>query len=52
VWNPKGLLIGKIFLGTTSANMVFAGKGRLVLLAETKIYLATIAAEGINLAYP
>ncbi|KAJ7319071.1 D-lactonohydrolase-like protein [Mycena albidolilacea] len=45
VWNDEGTLIGKFFLGTTSANMVFAGKGRLVIMAETKIYLAEIAAS-------
>ena len=50
VWNPEGTLIGKIFLNTTSANLVFAGKGRLVILAETKIYLAKINAEGLDLA--
>ncbi|KAJ6598463.1 calcium-dependent phosphotriesterase, partial [Mycena vulgaris] len=45
VWNDEGTLIGKFFLGTTSANMVFAGKGRLVIMAETKIFLAQIAAS-------
>ncbi len=48
-WNSEGTLLGKFFLGTTSANMVFAGKGRLVILAETKIFLAKIAAEGFDL---
>ncbi|KAK7050474.1 SGL domain-containing protein [Favolaschia claudopus] len=43
VWNNEGTLIGKFFLGTTSANMAFAGKGRLVIMAETKIFLAEIA---------
>ncbi|KAI0916502.1 hypothetical protein AcW1_010085 [Taiwanofungus camphoratus] len=52
VWDPAGTLIGKIFLGTGSANMAFAGKGRLVILAETEIYLAQIAAEGVKLAWP
>ncbi|KAF5392812.1 hypothetical protein D9757_000942 [Collybiopsis confluens] len=51
VWNPSGRLIGKFFLGTTSANFVFAGKGRLVILAETEIYLAKIAAGGVSLMY-
>ncbi|KAJ7071976.1 D-lactonohydrolase-like protein [Mycena amicta] len=45
VWAPDGTLIGKFFLGTTSANLVFAGPGRLVILAETKIFLAKIAAS-------
>ncbi|KAF7315814.1 SGL domain-containing protein [Mycena indigotica] len=45
VWAPDGTLIGKFFIGTTSANMAFAGPGRLVILAETKIFLAKIAAK-------
>ncbi|KAF7377635.1 SGL domain-containing protein [Mycena sanguinolenta] len=44
VWNSDGLLIGKFFLGTVSANMAFAGPGRLVIMAETKIFVAEIAA--------
>ncbi|KAF9078453.1 D-lactonohydrolase-like protein [Rhodocollybia butyracea] len=51
VWNPSGKLIGKFFLGTTSANFAFAGKGRLVILAGTKIYLAQIAAGGMSLMH-
>ena len=50
VWNAQGTLLGKFFLGTTSANMVFAGTGRLVIMAETAIYLAEIAAQGPDLA--
>ncbi|THH16198.1 hypothetical protein EW146_g4402 [Bondarzewia mesenterica] len=50
VWNAEGTLLGKVFLGTTSANMVFAGKGKLVIMAETAIYLAQITAEGMDLA--
>ncbi|KAH8110004.1 D-lactonohydrolase-like protein [Phellopilus nigrolimitatus] len=49
VWNPSGELIGKIFLGTTSSNMVFAGNGRIVVLAETAVYLAEIAAKALDL---
>lgn len=51
VWNPEGALLGKIFLNTTSANLIFAGKGKLVILAETKIYLAKISenTEGLPL---
>ncbi len=52
VFNSQGALIGKFFLGTTSSNMVFAGKGRLVILAETKIFYAEIAAEGAKLDIP
>ncbi|EMD32372.1 hypothetical protein CERSUDRAFT_108815 [Gelatoporia subvermispora B] len=52
VWSPDGTLIGKFFLGKVSANMTFAGKGRLVILAESEVYLAQIAAEGFDLSFP
>ncbi|TCD59896.1 hypothetical protein EIP91_011211 [Steccherinum ochraceum] len=51
VWDSDGTLLGKFFIGTTSANMVFAGQGRLVILGETAVYLAEIAASGFNLAH-
>ncbi len=47
-----GTILGKFFLGSTSANMAFAGDGRLIILAETKIFLAHIAAKGISLGGP
>ncbi|KAG5730841.1 Gluconolactonase [Termitomyces sp. T112] len=47
VWSDEGTLIGKFFLGTTSANMVLTTDGRLVIMAETKIFVAEIAAKGI-----
>ncbi|KAK4040376.1 hypothetical protein C8A01DRAFT_15715 [Parachaetomium inaequale] len=47
VYNPSGKLIGKIYVGGTSANFQFAGKGRMVVLAETELYYATLAAEGV-----
>jgi gluconolactonase len=50
VWNSEGTLLGKFFLGMVSANMVFAGDGRLVILAETKIFVAHIAAKGFKVA--
>ncbi|PSR76981.1 gluconolactonase [Coniella lustricola] len=46
VWNPSGTLIGKIYLGSTSANFQFTGNGRLLICAETKLYYATVAADG------
>ncbi|KDQ51828.1 hypothetical protein JAAARDRAFT_184647 [Jaapia argillacea MUCL 33604] len=52
VWNKEGVLIGKIYLGTTSANLVFAGNGRLVILAETAIYVANINLQAQSLVYP
>lgn len=52
VFDPTGTLLGKFFLNTTSSNMVFAGKGRLVIMAETAIYLAEIEAGGFDVAFP
>ncbi|XDG09417.1 hypothetical protein ABKA04_009032 [Annulohypoxylon sp. FPYF3050] len=46
VFNPSGKLIGKVFLGKTSANFNFAGDGRLVICAEDELYYATLAASG------
>ncbi|KAL2198868.1 hypothetical protein P885DRAFT_32610 [Corynascus similis CBS 632.67] len=46
VFNPSGKLIGKIYVGSVSANFQFAGEGRMVVLAETELYYATLAAEG------
>lgn len=46
VWNPSGKLIGKIFLGSTTANFQFVGDGRMVICAETDLYYATVAADG------
>lgn len=51
VWNPKGILVGKFFTGSNTANFAFAGPGRLVILAETKVYLASIAAEGVSVIH-
>ncbi|KDQ22640.1 hypothetical protein PLEOSDRAFT_36911, partial [Pleurotus ostreatus PC15] len=49
VWNPEGTLLGKFFVGTRTSNMVFAGSGRLVMLSQTKLFLARINAGNINL---
>ncbi|KAK4102322.1 calcium-dependent phosphotriesterase [Parathielavia hyrcaniae] len=46
VYNPSGKLIGKIYIGSVVANFQFAGLGRMVILAETELYYATLAAEG------
>jgi gluconolactonase len=46
IWNPSGKLLGKIYLGTTSANFNFAGDGRIVICAETSLYYATLSASG------
>jgi gluconolactonase len=49
VWNPAGQLIGKIYLGTTTANFQFAGQGRMVICAETELYYATLGATGADI---
>jgi len=50
VWNPSGVLIGKFFVGSNTANFAFAGDGRLVILAETEIYLVTgLQVDGADL---
>lgn len=49
VWSPSGALLGKIFTGELVANFQFAGKGRMVILAETKLFYATLGAEGAPL---
>jgi gluconolactonase len=38
--------LGKIYLGEGSANFQFAGKGRMVICAETRLYYVTLGAEG------
>ncbi|KAL2258015.1 hypothetical protein VTK26DRAFT_8841 [Humicola hyalothermophila] len=46
VYNPSGTLIGKIYVGPKgAANFQFAGRGRMVILAETELYFATLQAE-------
>ncbi|KAF5310688.1 hypothetical protein D9619_008111 [Psilocybe cf. subviscida] len=52
VWSPDGILLGKFFIGQTSANMAFAGDGRLVIVAETKMFLAKIAAKEGKVTFP
>ncbi|KAI3330425.1 gluconolactonase [Ustulina deusta] len=44
VYNLSGTLIGKIFLGQTSANFNFAGDGGMIICAETDLFYAKIAA--------
>ncbi|KAH7026373.1 uncharacterized protein B0I36DRAFT_330524 [Microdochium trichocladiopsis] len=51
VWNPSGKLLGKIYLGETSANFNFAGNGRMVICAETNLYFAEFAAVGGTYIY-
>ncbi|KAH7920852.1 calcium-dependent phosphotriesterase [Leucogyrophana mollusca] len=48
VWNPEGTLIGKFYLNSTTAEMMFTKSG-LVILDEETLYLANIQAQGANL---
>ncbi|KIJ16257.1 hypothetical protein PAXINDRAFT_114080 [Paxillus involutus ATCC 200175] len=48
VWNSDGTLIGKFFLNSTTAEMIFTKSG-LVILDEETMYLANIQAQGTNL---
>ncbi|WRT63673.1 uncharacterized protein IL334_000596 [Kwoniella shivajii] len=49
VYNPSGLLIGRLYLGTTSANFAFTGKGKMVVCAETKLWYVNWNAEGADI---
>jgi gluconolactonase len=42
VWNPDGSLIGKILIPGGVANFCFARKGELILLNETRFWIASI----------
>ena len=45
-------MLGKFFLGTVAPTMTFAGDGRLVILADTVIFLANIAAKSNRVSFP
>lgn len=49
VYNPSGKLIGKIYTGTTAANFQFTGQERMVIMGETKLFYASVAASGMPL---
>ncbi|KIK36698.1 hypothetical protein CY34DRAFT_811073 [Suillus luteus UH-Slu-Lm8-n1] len=48
VWNAEGALIGKFYVNSTAAQMIFTKSG-LVILNEEAIYLANIQAQGLDL---
>jgi gluconolactonase len=48
VWNAEGTLIGKFYLNSTTAQMIFTKSG-LVILDEEAVYLANIQAQGLDL---
>ncbi|KAF1732282.1 hypothetical protein CRV24_008476 [Beauveria bassiana] len=45
VWNPSGKLLGNIFVDDIAGNFQFIGDGRMVICAETRLYLALVAAK-------
>jgi hypothetical protein len=45
VWNSEGLLIGKIYVGSTVANFNFA-RGGVWIFAEERLFFATINTRG------
>lgn len=49
VWDPSGKALGEIYIGGTSANFQFAGKGRMVVCAETELYYVELNAEGAGI---
>lgn len=49
VWDPTGKALGEIYIGGTSANFQFAGKGRMVVCAETELYYVELNAEGAGI---
>lgn len=49
IWNPKGDLLGKIYLADSSANMIFAEPGTLVVLSDSNLFFVEFAAEGQDL---
>jgi len=59
VWSPEGTLLGKFVVESSSpsnlgtAEMIFTSSPNgLVILAETKMYFASIAAKGVPLTGP
>ncbi|KAG0705384.1 calcium-dependent phosphotriesterase [Suillus ampliporus] len=51
VWNPEGALIGKFYINSSLAQMIFTKSG-LVILDNTVVYLVNIQAQGMDLATP
>ncbi|KAH7124597.1 lactonohydrolase [Dactylonectria macrodidyma] len=49
VWNKSGKLIGKIYTGAPAANFQFAGRGRMIITGQTKLFYVTLAASGTKL---
>lgn len=49
VWNSEGMLIGKFYTNSTTAELIFTKSG-LVILEETAMYVTNIQAHGMALA--
>ena len=47
----QGNLLRKFFIESVSFNFIFSGDGRLVMLVETKIVLASITAQEVGLGF-
>jgi gluconolactonase len=45
IWNPDGVLIGKILVPRGVANFCFGREGEVFLCAETKLWRVTLARE-------
>ena len=45
VWNAGGTLLGKILVPGGAANFCFTRPGELILLNETKLWVATISED-------
>ena len=52
MWSPEGTLLGKFFVGAVSPDFIPTTDGRLVILAETTIFFADIAAKFNRVAFP
>jgi gluconolactonase len=45
-----GKLIRKIYIEINTANLYFAGEGRMFIMGRTKLFYATLAAYGASLS--
>ncbi|PPQ96414.1 hypothetical protein CVT26_005093 [Gymnopilus dilepis] len=52
IFRQDGVLLGKVFIGNRVANMAFAGDGNLIVLDNTSIFLARIAAKTVDFIWP
>jgi gluconolactonase len=43
VWDPNGVLLMRVFISESCFNLSFVGKGRIVVTAQTRLYLIQLA---------